>query len=140
MADEISINDLVQRAITARRHAIAPHSGFRVGAAIRSSDGSIYAGCNIENATLGLTTCAERVALLKALSEGVRDFTDLAIAVDAPKLAAPCGACRQLLWEYCGDISIILSGNEGARRLYKLSKLFPDPFDRSNLKTDLSFT
>src|SRR5262245_43236173 len=98
--------DLVQAATQARNNAIAPYSGFRVGAGIETTGGRVFTGCNIENASLGLTVCAERVALWKALSEGERSFARIAVVSDADEPSPPCGACRQLLWEYCGDIPV----------------------------------
>ena len=111
-------NELVARAAAARDRAIAPYSGFKVGAALRTRSGKIYEGCNIENASYGLTVCAERVALLKALSEGEREFSDIAVVTDAKVLTTPCGACRQLLWEFCGDIRVVLHSTHGIDESY----------------------
>jgi cytidine deaminase len=125
--------DLVTKAAEAREKALAPYSGFKVGAAIETRDGRIYTGCNIENASYGLSICAERVALWKALSEGARDFREMAIVSEAETLTSPCGACRQLLWEYCGDISIHLHSLKGLDRQHRLTELFPFPFDSSSI-------
>jgi cytidine deaminase len=125
--------ELVAKATTARQGALAPYSGFKVGAAIATADGHIYTGCNIENASYGLSICAERVALWKALSEGARDFREMAIVTDADSLTPPCGACRQLIWEYCGDISIHLHSLKGFHKEHRLADLFPLPFDNRNL-------
>ena len=122
--------DLVARAAAARENAIATYSGFKVGAALEAKDGRIYTGCNIENVSYGLTVCAERVALWKALSEGVREFTRIAIVTDAPVVTPPCGACRQLLWEYCGDIPVHLHSLRQIDEYYQLADLLPHPFDR----------
>ena len=122
--------DLVARAVAARENAIATYSGFKVGAALEAKDGRIYTGCNIENVSYGLTVCAERVALWKALSEGVREFTRIAIVTDAPVATPPCGACRQLLWEYCGDIPVHLHSLRQIDEYYQLADLLPHPFDR----------
>ena len=122
--------DLAAKAAAARENAVASYSGFKVGAALETSDGRIYTGCNIENVSYGLTVCAERVALWKALSEGAREFRQIAVVTDDTKATPPCGACRQLLWEYCGDISIHLHSLQGPTEQYKLSALFPHPFDR----------
>lgn len=122
---------LVQAALRAREHACAAYSGFRVGAALEDSSGRIWTGCNVENATYGLTVCAERVALLKALSEGVREFRRLAVA--AGSLAPPCGSCRQFLWEFCGDLEVILADGQGRSETLRLSLLLPRPFDASLL-------
>jgi cytidine deaminase len=124
---------LVDAAVSARDNACASFSGFRVGAAIEDAEGCLHTGCNIENATLGLTVCAERVALFKALSEGVRTFRRIAIATDAETLTTPCGACRQLLWEFCGDVEVILANLRGKTESLRLKDLFPRPFDASCL-------
>ncbi|MGB9612428.1 MAG: cytidine deaminase, partial [Bryobacteraceae bacterium] len=113
--------------------ACALYSGFRVGAALEDAEGRVWTGCNIENATYGLTVCAERVALLKALSEGARRFRRLAVVTAANTLTPPCGACRQLLWEYAGDLEIVLADTQGGRETLRLSQLLPRPFDASYL-------
>ena len=125
--------DLISRAKTARTRALAPYSHFEVGAALRTKEGRIYDGCNIENASYGLTVCAERLALLKALSEGEREFAEIAIVTGAEQLTPPCGPCRQLLWEYCGDIHIHLHSTQDGDKTFHLSELFPYPFDADNL-------
>jgi len=124
---------LIEEAGKARHGAIATYSGFSVGAALESRDGAVCSGCNIESASYGLTMCAERVALCKALSEGARDFVRMAIVSSGREPAPPCGACRQLLWEYCGDIEIISANLEGAILRARLGRLFPQPFDASIL-------
>ena len=120
-------------AIAARAHAFAPYSKFRVGAAIEDAEGRIHTGCNVENATYGLTLCAERVAVFKAISEGVRKFRRVAVAADTDVLTPPCGACRQILWEFCGDVEIALVNLHGKTETYRLKDLFPKPFDGSYL-------
>jgi cytidine deaminase len=127
------VDPLCQAALTAREHAHAPFSHFKVGAALEGDDGRIYTGCNVENATYGLTVCAERVAVLKALSEGARKFRRIAIAADTPAPTPPCGSCRQILWEFCGDIEVILVNLEGKTESFQLPTLFPRPFDASYL-------
>jgi cytidine deaminase len=127
---------LVVAARQARRHAQARYSGFQVGAALECADGTIVTGCNIENATYGLTVCAERVALLKALSEGRTSFVRIAIVADTERPTPPCGACRQLLWEYCGDIEIVLANLDAETGRLRLADLLPMPFDRSLLQTN----
>lgn len=122
--------ELVQAAAEARTRAQASYSHFMVGAALETSDGVVIGGCNIENATYGLTLCAERVALVKALSDGHSIFTRLAVVADTETPTPPCGPCRQLLWEYCGDIDIILGNLNGPTGLFRLSALLPMPFDR----------
>jgi cytidine deaminase len=121
---------LLAAARAAREFAQAPYSKFKVGAALETVEGVIVSGCNIENATYGLTLCAERVALVKALSDGHTVFTRIAVVADTEAPTPPCGPCRQLLWEYCGDVEILL-GNLGALTgRYRLSSLLPLPFDR----------
>ncbi len=124
---------LIEAARQARRHACAPYSGFRVGAALEDASGRLWTGCNIENASYGLTVCAERVALCKALSEGARAFRRLAVVSEARSPAPPCGACRQLLWEYCGDLEIVLADEQGRAESLRLRELLPRPFDASSL-------
>ena len=126
--------ELIAKAAAAREHALATYSGFKVGAALETADTRIYTGCNIENISYGLTVCAERVALWKALSEGVREFRQIAVVTGAPFIASPCGACRQLLWEYCGDILVHLHSLKGLDAQYRLADLFPLPFDNRSLK------
>ena len=125
---------LVLAAVDARTRAHAQYSGFKVGAALETSDGEVVTGCNIENATYGLTLCAERVALVKALSDGREIFTRIAVVADTPDPTPPCGPCRQLLWEYCGDIDIILANLSGPTARLRLSALLPMPFDNRLLE------
>lgn len=120
---------LVAAARAAREHARAEYSGFKVGAALELADGSIVTGCNVENASYGLTVCAERVALLKALSEGRTAFSRLAVVADAADPTPPCGPCRQLLWEYCGDIPVVLADLRRITARHSLAALLPHPFD-----------
>ena len=122
---------LIAAALAARENAHAPFSKFKVGAAIEDSMGHIHTGCNIENATYGLTLCAERVAIFKAISEGAKGFTRVAVAADTNVLTPPCGACRQILWEFCGDIEIVLVNLYGKSEKLRLGELFPRPFDGS---------
>jgi cytidine deaminase len=125
---------LVEAATEARTRAQAHYSHFKVGAALETADGQVITGCNIENATYGLTLCAERVALVKALSDGHSIFTRLAVVADTDAPTPPCGPCRQLLWEYCGDIDIILGNLTGPTGRLRLSALLPMPFDRRLLE------
>jgi cytidine deaminase len=120
---------LVAAATLARTRAQARYSGFKVGAALQTSDGDVVTGCNVENATYGLTLCAERVALVKALSDGHAVFTRIVVVADTESPTPPCGACRQLLWEYCGDIEVILANLERTTATLRLSDLLPMPFD-----------
>jgi cytidine deaminase len=124
---------LIAAASQARQNAYAPYSNFRVGAALRAASGRIFGGCNIENATLGLTVCAERVALFKAVSEGERGFDAVAVVTDTDSLTPPCGPCRQLIWEFCGDVPVILANLRGQMEVLRMGELFPRPFDGSNL-------
>jgi cytidine deaminase len=124
---------LIAAALAARENAFAPYSKFRVGAAIEDTLGRIHTGCNVENSTYGLTVCAERVAVFKAISEGVRKFRRVAVAADTDRLTPPCGACRQILWEFCGDIEIVLVNLRGQTETHRLKDLFPKPFDVSYL-------
>lgn len=124
---------LIAAAKKARENAHAKFSSFKVGAALRASSGKIYGGCNVENATYGLTVCAERVAIFKAISEGERNFDAIAVATDTDILTPPCGACRQLIWEFCGDVPVILSNLKGQVEVIRMRELFPKPFDASNL-------
>lgn len=123
-------DELVAAARAARDRAIAPYSGFRVGAALQTRTGEIVSGCNIENASYGLTTCAERVALLKALSDGHREFVMIAVVADTDAPTPPCGPCRQLLWEYCGDIPVVMANLTAVTATLQLGYLLPLPFDR----------
>jgi cytidine deaminase len=120
---------LVAAAVDARSRARARFSGFKVGAALETSAGDVVTGCNVENATYGLTMCAERVALYKALSDGRDVFTRIAVVADTDDPTPPCGSCRQLLWEYCGDIEVVLANLSEVKRRLRLSALLPLPFD-----------
>jgi cytidine deaminase len=124
---------LLDAARRARENAVAPFSKFQVGAAVRAKSGKIYSGCNVENASYGLTICAERVAIFKALSEGERGFTAIAVVTDTDQLTPPCGACRQIIWEFCGDAEVILGNLKGMTELHRMAALLPRPFDVSNL-------
>lgn len=129
------MNPLLEAALSARDHAHAPFSRFRVGAALEDRSGRVHTGCNVENATYGLSICAERVAVFKAISEGVGvgEFTRIAIAADTEILTPPCGACRQILWEFCGDIEITLVNPAGLSETLRLADLLPRAFDQSFL-------
>ena len=127
------MDPLLAAALAARENAFAPFSKFKVGAALEDEGGRIHTGCNVENATYGLTVCAERVAVFKAISEGARQFRRVAVAADTDALTPPCGACRQILWEFCGDVEIVLVNPRGKIETYRLKELFPKPFDVSYL-------
>ncbi|MEZ5354690.1 MAG: cytidine deaminase [Bryobacteraceae bacterium] len=122
---------LTAAAFHARENARASFSHFHVGAALEDSSGRIHTGCNIENASYGLTVCAERVAVFKALSEGAHTFTRIAVAAAGHKLAPPCGPCRQILWEFCGNLEVILVNPHGKTESFRLAELFPHPFDQN---------
>jgi len=124
---------LIATAKRSRENASAKFSNFKVGAALRASSGKIYGGCNVENASYGLTICAERVAIFKAVSEGEREFDAIAVATDTDTLTPPCGACRQLIWEFCGDVPVILSNLKGQVEVIRMRELFPKPFDAASL-------
>jgi cytidine deaminase len=128
----LQLPTLASRARRARARAHAPFSGFKVGAALRGR-GQTVTGCNIESSTYGLTLCAERVAAFKAVSDGIRRFDAIAVVTDSPRLTPPCGACRQVLWELCGDIWVHLANTRGKSQTMRLSELLPLPFDRRNL-------
>ena len=131
------MNDLlVAAAREARERARATFSRFKVGAALETTDGRIVTGCNIENATYGLTLCAERVAMFKAVSEGFDAFRRIAIVADTEAPTPPCGPCRQILWEFAGDIEVILANLESETGRYRLSELLPLPFDARFLKKE----
>ena len=120
---------LVDHARRAREHAVADYSHFKVGAALQTADGTIVTGCNVENATYGLTVCAERVAMFKALSEGHRSFTRVAVVADTGDPTPPCGACRQILWEFGGDLEVVLANLTEITGRHRLKDLLPLPFD-----------
>jgi cytidine deaminase len=121
---------LLDAARQARLRAVAPFSRFLVGAALQTVDGTVVTGCNVENATYGLTICAERLAVFKALSDGHREFARIAIVADTVDPTPPCGACRQILWEFCGNIEVILADLSAERGRHPLLSLLPLPFDR----------
>jgi cytidine deaminase len=120
---------LIQAARAARERAFAPYSKFKVGAALETDDGVVITGCNVENSTYGLTVCAERVAVLKAVSDGYRAFHRIAVVADTQAPTPPCGPCRQILWEFCGDIEVILANLTEEKGRYRLRDLLPLPFD-----------
>lgn len=123
------MTDLVAAARQARQNARADYSHFKVGAALETADGQVITGCNIENATFGLTMCAERVAVFKAVSEGHRAFVRIAVVADTDEPTPPCGPCRQLLWEFAGDIEVVLANLHEEKGRFRLRDLLPLPFD-----------
>jgi cytidine deaminase len=133
MASDAAETRLWQAAKTVRENAHAPFSSFKVGAALETSAGEVITGCNIENSTYGLTMCAERVAIFKAISEGKREFVRVCIVTDTAQPTSPCGACRQLLWEFAGNIDVIMANLDGVLARKKMAELFPMPFDEHSL-------
>ena len=125
---------LVEHARRAREHAVADYSHFKVGAALQTADGTIVTGCNVENATYGLTVCAERVAMFTALAAGHRKFRRIAIVADTVAPTPPCGACRQILWEFGGDLAVTLANTRRVTGEHRLADLLPAPFDARLLK------
>jgi cytidine deaminase len=126
--------NLIEAATNARNCALAQYSNFCVGAAIETVDGQIYTGCNIESAAYELTMCAERVTIWKAISEGARKFHAIAVVADTERLTPPCGACRQLVWEFCGDIPVVLANLRGDTETLQMRDLLPRPFDAQFLE------
>jgi cytidine deaminase len=128
-----SLDQLLSAAKQARENARPDYSGFKVGAAVEDSEGRIFAGCNVESASYGLTICAERAALFSAVAAGSSAFRRLVVVTAADKLTPPCGACRQVMWDLCGDVEVTLANLDGATKTYSLSQLFPEPFDAKSL-------
>ena len=128
---EMDSKFLVEEAKKGRENASAPFSKFKVGAALLTAGGTVYRGCNVENCTYALTVCAERVALLTAIAAGERKFTAIAVVTQSEVPSSPCGPCRQLLWEYCGDIDVTIANLSGVTETMKLSELLPRPFSFS---------
>jgi cytidine deaminase len=126
--------ELIDAASEVRERAFAPYSNFQVGAAVEAENGEIYTGCNVESASYGLTVCAERVAIWKGVSDGQKKFSRLAVVVDTQDLTPPCGACRQIIWEFCGDIPVVLSNLHGKTETIQMSELLPHAFDSKFLK------
>ncbi len=126
---EDRIDDLVGAAKAARERAFAPYSNFKVGAAVRTKGGKVYTGCNVESASYGLTVCAERVAIWKAVSEGETEFTELAVVTETDLLTPPCGVCRQIIWEFCGEIPVIMANYKGDSETMSTKELLPRAFD-----------
>ena len=124
---------LIEKARQARAKAFAPYSNFQVGAALETRRGRIYLGSNVESASYGLTLCAERVAIFKAVTAGEREFRRLAVVAESRRLTAPCGACRQIIWEFCGNIEVVLATLAGKAGVYRMRSLLPLPFDSTVL-------
>ncbi len=122
-------NELIEAAKKARENSHAPYSKFRVGAAVITKDGKIFTGCNIETASFSPTICAERVAIWKAVSEGESEFTEIAVVADTEELTPPCGVCRQIIWEFCGDIPVIFANLNDQTKVIQMRELLPYAFD-----------
>ena len=131
---EAENQEVIKAALEARDHSVAPFSKFMVGAAVRTDGGKIFTGCNIESASYGLTVCAERVAIWKALSEGERNFTNLAVAADTETLTPPCGTCRQIIWEFAKSAEIVLVNLRGEHETLHVKDLLPRAFDARFLR------
>jgi len=129
-----SFQQLIEAARNARLQSVAPFSNFLVGAAVRTASGKVYTGCNIESASYGLTVCAERVAIWKALSEGERNFTELAVVADTDTLTPPCGTCRQIIWEFARNADIVFANLKGESEVFHIADLLPRAFDARFLK------
>jgi len=129
-----SESQLIEEATAARVRSIAPFSNFLVGAALQTDEGKVFTGCNVESASYGLTVCAERVAIWKALSEGERDFAKLVIVADTEQLTPPCGTCRQIIWEFCKHATIVLANLHGQKEELQIADLLPRAFDARFLK------
>ena len=125
---------LIEAAQEARLHSVSPFSNFSVGAAVRTENGKVYTGCNIESASYGLTVCAERVAIWKALSEGERHFSELAVVADTETLTPPCGTCRQIIWEFARGATIVFANLKGESEVFHIGDLLPRAFDARFLK------
>lgn len=125
---------LVEAAREARERSHAPFSKFRVGAAVETTDGKVFTGCNIESASFGLTVCAERVAIWKALSEGEKNFKRVAVVADTEQLTPPCGTCRQIIWEFCRNATVTLANFRGDSETDEVRDLLPRAFDARFLK------
>ena len=128
-AAAVTMDELIQKAADARKRAHAPFSNFMVGAALLDADGRVFTGCNVENASYGLTMCAERVAVFKAVSEGATTITRIVVVADTESLTPPCGACRQILWEFCPSAQLLLANLHGKQELMSVADILPRPFD-----------
>lgn len=129
-----SEQELIEAARAARENSYAPFSDFRVGSAIETEDGVIVAGCNVESASYGLTVCAERVAIWKAISEGKHKIKHIAVVADTEELTPPCGVCRQIIWEFGGNVPVTLANLNGKRETVEMKDLLPRAFDTKFLK------
>lgn len=131
---EKDLENLIETTKKAFENAYAPYSKFRVGAVVETKAGKLYTGCNVESASYGLTVCAERVAIWKAVSEGEREFKQVCVVADTEELTPPCGVCRQIIWEFCGDIPIVFANLKGKYEILQMKDLLPRAFDTKFLK------
>lgn len=131
---EFNKEELIEKALEVREQAHAPFSKFKVGAALVTKDGKVFQGCNVESASYGLTVCAERVAIWKAVSEGETEFSVIVVVADTEELTPPCGVCRQIIWEFCGDVPVILANLHGKTETIQMKELLPRAFDNKYLR------
>ncbi len=129
----MDINELINKAKNAREHSYSPYSRFKVGAALKTKNGMVFTGCNIENSSYGLSICAEREAIFKAISAGERDLDTIAIVTDSDKLTTPCGACRQVMWEFSKDMTVVVANLKGKKKEFKIKELLAHPFGKDPL-------
>ncbi len=129
----MDINELINKAKNAREHSYSPYSRFKVGAALKTKNGMVFTGCNIENSSYSLSICAEREAIFKAISAGERDLDTIAIVTDSDKLTTPCGACRQVMWEFSKDMTVIVANLKGKKKEFKIKELLAHPFGKDTL-------
>ena len=127
-------HELIKKAIAVKENAYVPYSHFRVGAALLTQSGKVFTGCNVENASYSPTICAESTAIVKAVSEGEREFSAIAVVTDTEDFASPCGVCRQRIFEFGGDIELIMANRDGEYKVYKISDLLPEGFNQESLK------
>ena len=129
----MDINELINKAKNAREHSYSPYSRFKVGAALKTNNGMVFTGCNIENSSYGLSICAEREAIFKAISAGERDLDTIAVVTDSNKLITPCGACRQVMWEFSKDMTVVVANLKGEKKVFKIKELLAHPFGKDTL-------
>jgi len=129
LSEKKDLNELIELAIKARENSHAPFSNFKVGAVVEMADGEFFTGCNVESASYGLTVCAERVAIWKAISEGKENFKQIIVVADTEQLTPPCGVCRQIIWEFCHDAPVTLANLKGKNETIMMSDLLPRAFD-----------
>lgn len=132
--NKISLTNLLERAEEAKKNAYAPYSGFKVGAAVLCSSGKVYSGCNIENASLGLTICAERTAIFSAIASGESEIRAIAVVTEHPKLTLPCGACLQVIKEFANENIPVIVSNQKQKRCFTIKSLLPYPFRKELLR------